>query len=358
MPALAQQVTFEGATWNLVGRATTLRVPATGTFTVRPVSGAYLAVGVGMSGVDYTVESVTWNGVGGSQRLAVVSSRTADYGGPGCRAEMWGLAGPAAGDGFATVVVSSFSAAPSPALGASLMEFGNVGDTSTDGPCCMFISNSGSADTTVTKTFDGTSRGDLLVDSLCITWSSADPGTPVPSLADNPVLVTRVVQSTRNLYILAGTSPGAAVDPPMTSYRHMRYVEGGTRDWALTGVILQPAAAPVDAAPPDAPAPADAPRTPDAAPADPPPDAPITPDAALDRAADVRPADAAPDPIDATGALSGDGALVRRRELRVGCACQLGARPPGPIPLLIPIGLALGIRGRSRAARASRARSR
>jgi hypothetical protein len=335
--ATAQQVTYEGSTWNLVSRATTLRIPATGTFTLRPVVGSFIAVGVGMSGVDYTVTSAAWNvaGTATRQRMEVLSSRT----GTGCRTEMWGVAAPAAGDGYAEVTISPVSFAPPvPALGASLIAYGNVGSISTDGPCCMFISNDGSQSSTITKTFDGNNRYDYLAASVCIAWGGSDPGTPVPDYAANPALVPRMVQSVRlpNLYVLAVNSAGAAVDPPLTSTRHMRWVEGGIRDWATTGIILQPAAfaaPPPDAAPP----PVDAPLPPDAQ--------PLPADVAVDRPAPVDAplrADTPPDQtsdaalFDSAPSVDPDAAVARRvSALRVGCACDVGARRRGSfLPIL------------------------
>jgi MYXO-CTERM domain-containing protein len=198
-----------------------------------------------------------------------------------------------------------------------------------------------------------TSRGDALVNSVCTQWTGAAPGTPGPDPARDPEMVPRTFQAigAANLQHFTGTSPGADVDRPATSYRHLRWLQSGSRTWAIAGLAMHATAAiavpPADAAPPalDAPAPAPdaAPPTPDAA--TPPSDAGTAlPD--LDSPADGQaavPADGArppppsrdgeADPQAAPGAEAGP--VQRQVSLQVGCACDVGADPAGGAVILL-----------------------
>jgi hypothetical protein len=147
-----------------------------------------------------------------------------------------------------------------------------------------------------------------------------------------------------------GTSPGANVPPPATSNRTLRWLQSGSRVWALNGVILlandapnvPDAGVPVDAAAPDVgPAPLDTrpPNAPEAGQPDTasaevtpmPADAPIAevgggsrPDAATtDAPTDARPPGSTPIP-DAASPGSDGGSNLAQVAWRVGCACDLG----------------------------------
>jgi MYXO-CTERM domain-containing protein len=378
-------VTVEGVAQAASRATATLRVPATGTFDMPPVADGYLTVSVGMAGKDHAVTTVAWSssfsGTSAVQGLTRQSSRvstpTHD---PGCRAELWGLTRPARGPGFLTVTIAPNAGIQgTTSVTAAAIVYANVRATSVGGLCCAEVSNGGSGVTAVNKTIHDTSRGDMVVDSVCAAWIGAAPGAPYPDNALNPVLTARAVQSPpgSNLYGFAGTAVGADVELPATSYRHMRWLQSGSRDWIITGLILRPtdAALTADAGAP--PAPDASPRTDLSGPPDlgapidvgsvpPPPDAAaLLADTATREGPPVtETADAgavAPTPLDARGSLplidDPDGAAgsgVHHVDLQIGCGCRVGGSPaPGGLCLVVAGLAAAALRRRSllRAAR-------
>jgi MYXO-CTERM domain-containing protein len=370
--AWAQEVTFEGAAQN-AGQSGTLRVPATGSFAMPAVTGGYMTVSVAVSDLNREVALVTWAGSGSMQSMTRLSKRIDSSAKPGsCRAELWGLANPQPGLGSVTVTLIA-SAAPS-AVAGGLMAFSQVGATSTDGPCCAAVSNDGSGTSVISKTLVGTSRGDMLVDAVCSVWQGSDPGPAVPDLAENAGLVARMSEAVRasRFYGFAATSPGADRARPAIGSQSMRWLQGGSHDWSLTAVILQPL---LPAIPPDAGAlptrDARAPSadtlslvgdtsSPDSAPALE-ADAAVTPRDAGAEAPGPGPPDSAvqavgPDAEGGGASLAEDGPVTaphettREVQLSVGCACGVGQGAPGGGVLLVLAALALA-RVRARRAR-------
>jgi hypothetical protein len=349
---------------NTVMQSRTLRIPRSGAFNMDPAANGYLAVAVGISDTQHNVEAATWTstrpGAGPPQALAQKSGRHGEDGSDGCRTEIWGLADPAAGPGYVTLMVNTTSGA-APSLAGSVITFANVASTSTDGPCCFNASNDGAGTTPATKTMFGTSRGDALVNSVCTAWSGAAPGTPAADPDGAPEMVPRSFQvmTTPNLQHFSGTSPGGDVERPATKYRHLRWVQSGTRAWALAGLELLAtttttaapyagpppppdagappprdagAAPPPDAAvlvPPDARAPADAASAPDQMVFSPP-----EPTVRLDGNLSALPGPDAggsilPDPEDPDTGIEGDTTSGPHAvDLQVGCACRMGATAP------------------------------
>jgi MYXO-CTERM domain-containing protein len=343
-PARAADIAVLAWTQNAAQGTRTLRLPRTGSFTMDKVADGYLIVGVAMTGDNHAVSAVTWSGAGPTQAFHVETHKIAATSLP-CRTELWGLADPAPGAGFVTVTVQPVSGSPpAPALAGAIISFSNVASTSTNGPCCVNATNSGDGNSTINKTMFETSRGDALVHSVCTQWSGGTaPGMPGPDPANDPEMVPRTFQmiGAASLQHFTGTSPGADVDRPATSYRHLRWLQSGSRTWAIAGLAMQ-ATATIAVPPPDAAAPAPdaapavdaAPAAPDAAtlppdlgptdvdpPGDPaidPPDA-ATPTVAPDGEADPQPA--APDAEIAP--------VQRQISLQVGCACDVGSAPAG-----------------------------
>jgi hypothetical protein len=299
--------------------------------------------------------------------------------GTDCRAEVWGLQAPGDGPGFVTVTLAATQGpAPAPAVAATVVAYSNVASTSTDGACCANVTNDGTEMSTISKTIVASHRGDHLVDSVCVAWSGAEPGAATVDTASNPFLVARSVQRlvAPNLHALVATSLGANVDPPAMSGRSMRWLQSGSRFWALSGLIL--VATPTTALPDAA---ADGSAS-DAGAGD----LGTAEDAALDAAGPAEEAGALPDGpvaeagpdqgpppdgnpgsgsdggVDAgTAADAGDAALAdagqdgtsagRRVRLAVGCACRMGAaRRPGGLAVVLPVLLALRARRRFRSA--------
>jgi hypothetical protein len=346
VPARAADIAVLAWTQSTAQGIQTLRLPRTGSFTMDNVADGYLIVGVAITGDTHRITQVTWTGPGPTQAFHFESSKTSVTPDP-CRTELWGLADPTAGPGFVTVTVQPLSGSPpAPSLAGAIISFSNVASTSTNGPCCANASNSDTGTSTISKTMFETSRGDVLVNSVCTQWTGAAPGTPGPDPARDPEMVPRTFQTigAANLQHFTGTSPGADVERPATSYRHLRWLQSGSRTWAIAGLAMHATAAiavpPADAAPrtPDAPAPAPdaAPSAPDAA--TPPPDAGTAPpdlDPADGQAA--VPADGArpPPPIrdgeaDPPAAPDAEASPVQRQvSFQVGCACQVGAPARG-----------------------------
>ncbi|HXU82914.1 MAG TPA: MYXO-CTERM sorting domain-containing protein, partial [Polyangia bacterium] len=245
-------------------------------------------------------------------------------------------------------------------LAAAIFAFANVAGTWTNGPCCVNVANSGTGTDTINKTVAGTSRGDALINSVCTGWKGTAPGTPGPDPNNDPEMVPRTFQTVASagLQHFTGTSPGPLVERPMTSYRHLRWLQSGSRSWTIVGLgLLATTDAPDAAAPPPMPD-AAAPPAPDAAATAPDTTAPPPPDAGAPLPPDITPApalDAAAPPADLAPAppAARDGGAEpdlesepdadpgqRQIALQVGCACRLGSAPPGsalPLVLLLPL---------------------
>jgi hypothetical protein len=321
-------------------------------------SGAYVTVGVALSSVNHRVLTVTWFDGPGPFGVGLTrhTLREVDVAGVPCRSEMWGAHVPSPASGYVVVTVEADEGSPpAPSLAGSLFAFSNVASTSIGGPCCADSSNAGSGTSTINKTMFGTSRGDTLVNSVCTAWTGTAPGRPTPDPDNDPEMVplTFDTMTSPNLQHFAGRSPGADVARPATSSRHLRWLQSGSRVWAIVGLVLfatEASTPPPDAGspPPDsavpesdaAPAvdsavivedgpgetaalPDTAAPTADTAPpldtAAPPPDAAPLPDTAPPRVTD-----AGPIPI---SEADGGGPLVDR--LRVGCACDVGTAGGG-----------------------------
>jgi hypothetical protein len=330
----------------------TLRIPRTGTFTMDPTSAGYLVLATAESDIRLSVGTATWTSTAPGaqpQALAILTSRPGDDGTVNCRSELWGLARPAEGPGFVTVTLKVMSGnPPPPALAGTVISFGNVASTGIGGPCCAVVSNDGSGTTTISKTVDGTSRGDALLNTVCTSWSGATPGTPSADPANDPEMMPRgfIVTGSPNLQHFIGTSPGGEADRPATKYRHLRWLQSGDRVWALTALqLFATAAAPPDAAPPpppDAgaspprdtgvPPPPDAAQAAvDAAPAPDQSSTPPEPSVRLDGNLSAVPgpdarAPLADEPPDAALPEAGGPHVI---DLRVGCACTAGATDRG-----------------------------
>jgi hypothetical protein len=324
-PARAADVIFVGASQNSVSGARTLRIPATGElldFVALGSPPGYLTVGVAISDDSHRVATVAWvEGEPAVQSIALgmQSARvTNNVTSPACRSELWGLAHPRPGAGHVVVTVEPLAGnPPAPALAGSIAAFTNVGSTSIGGPCCADSTNDGSGTTTINKTMFGTSRGDALVNTVCTNWNGGPaPGTPGADPALDPEMVPRtfLAVTSPNLQHFLGTSPGADVERPATSYRHLRWLQSGSRVWSLAGLVLiagDPPAAPLDAGTPPSP---DA-RAP-----------------AADTASAPAPDTSAPTgpTIPRIDVDAGAAAGLRELAWKVGCACELGSGRGGP----------------------------
>jgi hypothetical protein len=352
-PARAADVVTLAWTQNSAASALTLRLPRTGSFTMAKVDAGYLAAAVAMSDAGYDVTSVTWtstlSGAGPPQQFHKAVAREHDVA-PACRSAIWVVANPVSGPGFATVIIAATSGSPPvPALAAALFSFGNVGATWTDGACCVNVANTGTGVDIINKTVGGTSRGDAWLNSVCTHWSGAALGTPTPDPDKDPEMVPRTFQTlpSADMQHFTGTSPGPLVDRPATSYRHLRWLQSGSRSWVIVGLGLLATTDPPDAGTP--PWPDAAPPTADAAP---PPaadaalaadSAPAPPDQAAGEDAGPRSPDAAaPAPLEPPAEPDADPGQ-RQISFQVGCACDVAARSPGGGALLL---LALLLRRR------------
>src|SRR5581483_3637271 len=251
--------------------------------------------------------------------------------------------------------------APAPNVVGTLIAFAHVAGTSVAGPCCAGVASSGTGTSAITKTVAGLEHGDFLVDSSCAVWTQSAPPstTPTPDLSVNTELVPRnaVLLASPDIVGMALTSGTSNIPAGTTAPKTLRWVLDGTRDWALSSLILL-GQAPVDAGVPrdSAAAPPDG-RTPDATPSD----AVIPIDAPGDEVAPTDAMDAAP-PSETAGPIDGgptrpsvaDGAVADGQpgkpiavSLAVGCACRAGgAAPRGGLVVVLVAGLALRRRKR------------
>jgi hypothetical protein len=353
-PALAANIVTLAWTQNTAQSSLTLRLPRTGSFTMDEVTAGYLIVASAVTGDAHLIDSATWTstlpGAGPPQAFHLESARQVEDP-TTCRSELWGLAEPVAGPGFATVTVRVSSAGsnpPTPSLAATLISFSNVASTEVNGPCCANAANSGVDSSTISKTMSNTSRGDALVNTVCTRWTGTPPGMPAPDPDNDPEMVPRTFQalSSQSMQHFTGTSPGADIERPGTSYRHLRWLQSGSRSWAIAGLVLHAtttAPQAPDAAgptPPDAaPAPMlDAAPTLDSAPTltDGATGSTASPDATSPGPMQRPDGGAAPEPP----ALDALGAEQRQISLQVGCACGLGRGPGGGglgLLLLLPL---------------------
>ena len=350
-PARAADVVTLAWTQNTAASSQTIRLPRTGSFTMATVNAGYLVAAVAISDDAHGASSVTWTstaaGAGPPQNFHVAVSRENNIA-PTCRSQIWVLANPVAGPGFANVTVAATSGSPPvPSLAATLISFANVAANWTDGPCCTNVANTGTGVDTITKTVSGTSRGDAWINAVCTHWSGAALGTPTPDPDKDPEMVPRTFQTlpSAGLQHFTGTSPGPLVDRPATSYRHLRWLQSGSRSWVIVGLGLLATTDPPDAAPPPAdaaPLPADAAPPPaDSAPP-PAPDAAVLPDEAPPLPDEAAPEDTrapspdagAPAPLEPPVEPDADFAQ-RQISFQVGCACDVAARSPGGGALLL-----------------------
>lgn len=332
-----------------------------------PSPTVYVAVGVAISDANHRVSAVNWTDDQGRllHPLRVQTFRDATAGAVACRSEMWGdlIANNAVGH-IEVVIEPVISGAALPTLAASMIAFRSVSRASIGGPCCNDSSASGSGTSTINKTMFGAGPEDVLMNSVCTSWSGAEPGGPTADPAANPEMSLYTSQTflDRPLQNFTGVSPGSASLGP----RHLRWLQTGSRVWSIVGLILVSNGAPApdagpDASPPDLAPPVDA-RPPDGQPpgeapdAVPSPDLPSSPDttptqpdgaASADGAGDaVVPLDAGPTPPPRRDA----DALGRDRiDWRVSCACEIGSpQPRGGGWLLLAL---LAAVARARAAR-------
>jgi MYXO-CTERM domain-containing protein len=351
-PARAADITFVTSAQTTAASTRTMRIPRTGTFSMPALASGYLIVAVGIDIIDYQVDAVTWESTSprGTTAQALHATTVKSVSDPEtCRTELWALAKPLAGEGFVTVTVKSATSSPMPSLAGSILAFANVGSTSTNGPCCAGATNSGSGTSTINKTMLDTSRGDALVNAVCTSWNQGMvPGMPGPDPANDPEMVPRTLQSISNMQHFTGTSPGGDADAPATGYRHLRWLQTGSRSWAIAGLSLHAASAtppPPDAAasPPDSaipPSDAAAPREAAATPADtampsapdggtPFPETPSSADAGSTARPDVKSGPPLlPSPDVEAGPLHPEPDADRGQRqvsLQVGCACRTGA---------------------------------
>jgi hypothetical protein len=357
-PARAADIALIEAAHNSGTSTRKLRIPATGTIVLDPNDG-YVVVGIALSDIASRITAVTLitETAGGalltSLALKREVSRDADLGtGFACRTELW--SGPVIAPttrGHVDVTIGALiGTPPAPNVAGTIASFNHVASTSLDGPCCSNAGNDGSGGSTISKTMNGSNRGDALFNTVCTSWTGAAPGMPTPDPVNDPEMVPRSFVVVGSMQHFTGTSPGANVPPPATSNRTLRWLQSGSRVWALNGVILlandapnvPDAGVPVDAAAPDVgPAPLDTrpPNAPEAGQPDTasaevtpmPADAPIAevgggsrPDAATtDAPTDARPPGSTPIP-DAASPGSDGGSNLAQVAWRVGCACDLG----------------------------------
>jgi hypothetical protein len=244
--ARAADIAVLGFTQGSATASRTLRVPATGTFDAVTRAQDYVAVGVAISDVSYTVQRVAWVLDPPGSRSQVLEpqslrSSLAEMGAD-CRSELWGASIGVPGPGHVEITVSATGNPAAPGLAASVVAFSNVASTSLGGgPCCTNSSNSGTGNSTASKTMSGTNRGDALVNSVCTRWpDGAAPGMPTADPVGDPEMVPRTFLAlpSRNMQHFAGTSPGADVDPPDTGPRSLRWLQSGVHAWALVGMML------------------------------------------------------------------------------------------------------------------------
>jgi hypothetical protein len=256
----AADITFQAQATNQGLSTTTLRVPATGgTFFVPNVPGGYLTVSVAISGLDHQVSAVRWSLTGSPtpQSFTRQSSRDSNtfVGTVDCRSEIWGLAAPALGAGSVTIDVAAVNPpAADPTLFATLIAYAHVAGTSVGGTCCANVTSDGSGTSTVTRTLPGLSHGDFLVDSVCEVWPQGDPapGTPTSDVGANSELVTRgtTMAASPNLYAMVQTSGTSNIPAATKGSKTLQWSQSGTREWALSSLILLgQAPAPTDAGP-------------------------------------------------------------------------------------------------------------
>jgi hypothetical protein len=355
------------------GSSPTVRIPNSGTFSVPTVPGAYLTLSVALYDADHAVSSVRWSLTGSASSQSFTRQSQHDSAGPSsshCRTEIWGLPAPALGAGAVTVQIAAINGpAPATQIIATLIAYAHVAGSSVAGPCCSNVASDGTGSSTITKTLAGIEHGDFLVDSVCVTWplGATTPGLPDPDLAVNSELVSRNVTASAspNLFALVQTSGTSNIPAGTTSTKTLQWQQSGSREWALTGVVLlgQPAP-PVDAAPPpDAPPPPPEAGVTDGSPSDgvTMPDASAeagssTADAAsteaglsADAAAgEVLPFDAGARP-DAAPAAGNDAPVEAEGHpiavnLAVGCACRTGGGTRGGGLLVLLLSAACGWR--------------
>jgi hypothetical protein len=359
-PARAADIALVEAAHNSGTSTRKLRIPAIGDIALDPNDG-YVVVGIALSDIasritDAILVMETPRGtVLTSLALKREVTRDADLGaGFACRTELW--SGPVIASsvrGHVDVTIGALTGTPpAPNVAGTIASFNHVASTSLDGPCCANAGNDGSGNSTISKTMNGSNRGDALFNTVCTSWTGAAPGMPTPDPVNDPEMVPRSFVVVGSMQHFTGTSPGGDVAPPATSHRSLRWLQSGSRVWALNGVILlandapnvPDAGVPVDAAAPDVgpapidtrppnPAEAGAPDTASAEVTPMPADAPITevgggsrPDAAITdapAAADAGPP--GPTPIsDASTPGSDGGSNLAQVAWRVGCACDVG----------------------------------
>ena len=244
-PGRAADVAVLGSAANATASSQTLRIPSARSVAVDGSGSGYIVAGVALSGTASEVGSVTVTLMNPTlsivRPLARQTIRDVDNGGLSCRSELWGVAIPA---GFTSAFINVTSKAiagnaPTPTMIGSVVSFSNVASTSLAGPCCYNSGNSGDGVSTITKTMAGTSRGDALFNSVCTNWpTGATPGLPMPDPAVAPEMVRQAIVTTVNYQHFIGVSPGADVLRPATSYRHLRWLQSGSRAWALVGIML------------------------------------------------------------------------------------------------------------------------
>jgi hypothetical protein len=337
-------------------------------FSIGAGANRYLLVGVDLVGAGAAVSSISWEG----QTLAAIGVAAA---GGGCRAELWGLTDPVAGNHLLTVTLNQTAS-----LVVGLVAFAGVDQIN---PTGTFAQATGS-NSSVSLTIPGIASS-FMVASTCLggNWPASVSGVPSgQTTAGNPLW-----DSTQQDVV--GLGAGRLAGGTASNVSWSIAGNGKSFVWGAGGVALNPvgtapdppdAASSPDAATPDAAAdrgPADA-STPavdarpgsadsssaaDARPAPdllaPPRDAMVTPQGddgemgapdssgadGPDDAENARADSAAGPDGGVTGAGPDGGVTVVNTRLAVGCACRAaGAGDSGNPPLVLLIPLLLMVR--------------
>jgi hypothetical protein len=245
------------ATGQNIGRVRTLRVPATGTIAIDSLTG-YVTVGIGLSDIGNQVSRVIMYVDNGQASSLVLRQtfRDADVDQLYCRSELWGNRVVTGSSAYLEITTTGITGTPpTPVVAATAVSYRNVASATILPPCCIDSANDGGTNSTINKTMVGSSQGDMLFNSVCTSWGGATPGMPTADPARDPEMMPWSFQSTTgpNLQHFTGLSPGADVLRPAVGSRHLRWLQTGSRSWAITGIILLATDAPnpPDAGPPD-----------------------------------------------------------------------------------------------------------
>jgi MYXO-CTERM domain-containing protein len=277
----------------------------------------YLVVGLSIPGSGLDVVSVTW----AQSPLARIASQNTPAG--QCRAELWGLVGPATGAHSLTVTTSAASA-----IKGGIMAYDAVDPVISTGGWQWATGASAMAAVSLT-----TGTGEQVVDSLCL-------GGTRPSVGAASAGQTELWRSSDGTLAATGSERPASMGSVTMGWT---VSPGADVGWAIAAMSLRPSGAVVvldggaslDAsAPPDGGLATDAGA--DLAPDAPPPgDGPAGAEAPAEAAAPMdAPADERPAVLDAP-ASDGSTSGLAVADLRVGCACRTGNAPPPPAALVL-----------------------